>query len=238
MHVISIIHEDDAGAGVFAEAAEQAGFDTVTWQPGSGPPPDLHEADALWTFGGSMHPDQDGDHAWMQEERDVLTHAIDHKMPILAVCLGAQLLAQAAGAKPSPAATPEIGWYDVELTEAGDEDPLLGALRPGFEAFEWHSYEIPLPDGAHELARSGGCLQAFRVDPFVWGIQFHAEVSRADALGWIETYGPGEAAVAAGVDLPAFRLDTAAKIDAWNELGRTMATRFLAISTLALRRSG
>ncbi len=238
MHVLSIVHEDDAGPGIFAEAAEQSGWDLVTWTPGKGPAPDLHEAEAVWTFGGSMHPDQDAEHAWLEEERNLLTHAIDHGMPILGVCLGAQVLASAAGSKPHASTRPEIGWEEVTLTDAGAEDPMVSPMGPSFEAFEWHSYEIPLPDGAHELARSESCLQAFRIDPFIWGVQFHIEVTRTDALGWIESYG-GDAAVGeAGVELPAFREETEAKIGAWNELGRTLATRFLAMTTLALRRPG
>ena len=58
-----------------------------------------------------------------------------------------QLLAEAAGAPPRRASEPEIGWHEVELTAEGDGDPLLGPLAPRFEAFQWHSYEFPLPAG-------------------------------------------------------------------------------------------
>jgi GMP synthase (glutamine-hydrolysing) len=238
MQLLSIVHEDDAGPGVFSAAAEQTGFDVTTWVPGRGELPDVHDFEAVWTFGGSMHPDQDADHPWLVEERDLLIHAIDHKKPILGVCLGAQVLASAAGSTPRPAARPEIGWKRVEVTAEGEADPLLGPLAPAFDAFEWHSYEIPLPDGAIELARNDLCLQAFRIDPLVWGIQFHAEVTQTDALGWIRDYGNDDAAKEAGIDKEGFVEETEAKIAAWNEIGRTIALAFLSISTLALRRPG
>jgi GMP synthase-like glutamine amidotransferase len=238
MRALSIVHEDDAGPGVFAAAAERAGFDLATWTPGRGEAPDLADVDALMSFGGSMHADQEEAYPWLREEKELLMDALDSKLPILGVCLGAQLLSEAAGSAPRPASRPEIGWYEVELTAEGGDDPLIGPLGPSFEAFEWHSYEVPLPDGAVELARSTVCLQAYRIDPFVWGIQFHAEVSREDALGWIDTYGREEAALAVGVDPPTFRQETATRIDAWNELGATLCTRFLAMATLALRRPG
>lgn len=236
MRALSIVHEDDAGPGVFAGAAERAGCELVSWQPGRGEPPELADFDAVMTFGGSMHADQDDVHAWLRQEKELLSAALEAEMPILAVCLGAQLLAEAGGSPSRPASRPEVGWYKVELTGKGATDPVVGPLGPSFEAFEWHGYEILLPEGAVELARNEVCLQAFRIDPFAWGIQFHIEVSREDALGWIETYGREEAAVGAGVVLPAFREQTTAKIGAWNELGATLCTRFLAIATLALRR--
>ena len=83
---------------------------------------------------------------------------------------------------------PEIGWHRVELTAEGADDPLLGPLAPSFEAFQWHSYECVPPPGAEVLARSPVCVQAYRVGEPAWGIQFHAEVSAADAAHWIDDY--------------------------------------------------
>jgi hypothetical protein len=102
----------------------------------------------------------------------------------------------------------------------------MGPLAPEFEAFGWHSYECPLPPGAVPLAGSETCLQAFRVGPSAWGIQFHAEVSRADAEHWIRHYDNDPDAIAAGIDPTALLAESDPKLDAWNQLGRDMATRF------------
>ena len=97
---------------------------------------------------------------------------------------------------------------------------MLGALAPEFEAFSWHAYECALPPGAAALAHSDVCLQAYRVGARAWGIQFHAEVLSADALGWIADYAADPDAVQAGVDPVALRAATEPRIAAWNETGR------------------
>jgi GMP synthase (glutamine-hydrolysing) len=144
------------------------------------------------------------------------------------VCLGAQLLAETAGGEAVRASEPEIGWFDVEVTPEGAVDPLLASLAPSFEAFEWHSYECRLPEDAVVLARTPLCVQAFRVGPSAWAIQFHAEVSAADALHWIDDYKADEDAVRIGIDPAALRAETEPRIEAFNQLGRDLCGRWLA----------
>ena len=122
--------------------------------------------------------------------------------------------------QPRRASAPEIGWHEVELTPEAAGDPLLGALPARFSAFQWHSYEAPLPPGATALARSPVCLQAFRLGGPAWGIQFHAEVSAEDADYWISDYRSDPDAVRIGLDPEALRAETQAAIGAWNDVGR------------------
>ena len=103
----------------------------------------------------------------------------------------------------------------------------MGALAPSFEAFEWHSYEFPLPPGAVALARTELCLQACRVGTAAWAIQFHPEVSRADALAWTEGYESDEDAVRIALDHESLKIETEAKIAAFNQLGRDLCSRWL-----------
>ena len=111
----------------------------------------------------------------------------------LGLCLGSQLLAQAAGAAPHRSEQGEVGWHEVELCPEAAGDPLLGSLPDRFVAFEWHQYEFPLPPGAVPLARSDRCLQAFRLDGPAWGLQFHAEVVRSSIDRWLDKAEEGEA---------------------------------------------
>jgi GMP synthase-like glutamine amidotransferase len=174
-----------------------------------------------------MHADQEASHPWLRQEKNLLTELLEAGTPLLGVCLGSQLLAEAGGGAARRARNPEIGWLEVELTSDGQADPLLGALPPRFEAFQWHSYEAAAPPGAVELARSPICLQAYRLAERAWGIQFHAEVSGPDATAWIADYRSDEDAIRIGLDAGALARETAAKIGAWNELGRRLCERFL-----------
>src|SRR5262249_13269610 len=149
--------------------------------------------------------DQEDLHPWLRFEKDFLAAMLDDGVPILAVCLGSQLLTDAAGGIVRRASEPEIGWKEVAITEAGSSDPVLGPLVPEFTAFQWHSYESVPPDGAAILASSRVCSQAYRVGETAWGIQFHAEVSAAASEKWIDDYRSDEDAVRIGLDPDALR---------------------------------
>jgi GMP synthase-like glutamine amidotransferase len=231
LRVLAIVQQADAGSGVFAEAAAARGDELDEWLIADGEPPaDPLGYDAVMVFGGSMNVDQEGEHPWLGSQKQLLRDLLAAETPLLGVCLGAQLLAGAAGESPRRAPRPEIGWHPVELTEAGEADPLIGVLPRGFVGFQWHSYEMGLGEGAAVLACSDVCAQAARFGPAAWAIQFHAEVSEADALSWIADHEADPDAVAIGVDPDALAAETRAAIGAWNETGRTLAARFLELA--------
>jgi GMP synthase (glutamine-hydrolysing) len=235
MRVLAIVHQRDAGPGVFADAIRERGAALDYWLPPEAEaPPEPDAYDAVLVLGGAMHADQEDRNPWLRGEQQQLATLLERDVPVLGVCLGAQLLAGAAGAPPRRASRPEIGWHEVEVTAEGRSDPLLAPLAPRFEAFQWHSYEFPLPDGATPLARSDVCLQGYRIGERAWGIQFHAEVSPGDARTWIDDYESDEDAVRLGLDPEALRRRTDRVIDAWNDLGRALCERFLeAVATRA-----
>ncbi len=233
MRVLAICQQRDAGAGVFAEATLAAGATLDEWfiAETAAPPADPLSYDAVISFGGAMHPDQDSEHPWMAAEKTLLNELLAHEVPLLGVCLGAQLLVAAAGGEVRRASTPEIGWYQVELTAQGTADPLLGALAPGFEAFHWHSYECLPPPGAATLARNAVCAQAYRIGTNAYGIQFHAEVSASDAALWIDDYHTDPDAIRIGLNRQAIHAATSERISAWNQLGRELCGRFLEVAS-------
>ena len=229
MRALAIVHQPDAGPGVFAEAARSGGVELESWTPAeaAGPPRALGDYAAVLAFGGAMHADQTAAHPWLAAEKRLLAELLERGTPLLGVCLGAQLLAEAAGGIAHRAERPEIGWHPVELTPEGARDPVVGPLAPAFEAFGWHSYESTLPPGATALAHSEVCLQAYRLDGSAWGIQFHAEVDAPTVADWIEHYWNDEDAVRIGVDAEALGAATEERIGAWNQLGRGVCARFL-----------
>jgi GMP synthase-like glutamine amidotransferase len=224
VRVLSVVHELDAGAGVFA----LPDHDLVTWLPSSGSPPDNPSFDAIMIFGGSMHIDQSDGHPWLTPEKDFLRDHLESGTPILGVCLGSQMLAEVAGARPYRMPEPEIGWYEVEITDAGAADPLIGPLAPASELFTWHHYAAPLPPGGVELARTPGSVQAFRIEGKpAWGLQFHAEVTRDNLFGWLDGWENAEAAHT-DIDPEPIRAASERRIEEQNEIGRRLAARFLA----------
>jgi GMP synthase (glutamine-hydrolysing) len=227
VRVLAIKHQDSAGAGVFGEVE---GIELVEWTPPSGDaPPPLDDIDAAMVFGGAMHIDQEQLHPWLRGEKDFIRALLENGTPLLGVCLGCQLVAEAAGATPNRLATPEIGWRRVEVTEEGRADPVIGPLAPSFEVFEWHSYEAPLPPGGVALARTPACLQAFRLNGrSAWGVQFHAEVTAADLQSWLKEWHKDSDAVGTDQDPDAIRAESERLIGAQNELGRALAERFMA----------
>jgi GMP synthase (glutamine-hydrolysing) len=232
VRALAIVHQTDAGPGVFADETRDRGVQLDEWllsERGTAPPAEISEYDAVLTFGGAMHADQEDRHPWLRFEKDFLAAILDDGMPILAVCLGCQLLAEAAGGSARRAREPEIGWHEVEVTADGAGDPVIGPLAPGFTAFQWHSYEAVPPDGATVLARSPVCPQAYRIGERAWGIQFHAEVTAVDAANWIADHRSDEDAVRIGIDPEALREETGRKIADWNRLGRELCGRFLEV---------
>jgi GMP synthase (glutamine-hydrolysing) len=232
VRVLAIVHQPDAGPGVFADAIRGTGALLDCWRPPEGDPAprDPGEYDAVLSFGGAMNADQESRHPWLAEEKALLARLLEHDVPVLGVCLGAQLLAEAAGASARRAREPEIGWYAVEVTDAARTDPLLAPLAAGFDALEWHSYEAALPPGAVALASSPVCLQAYRIGDVAWGIQFHAEVTLQDFERWLDDYRNDADAVRIGIDVDGLRSVTRSRIAAWNDLGRGLCERFVRVA--------
>jgi len=200
VNILAVIHGKEAREGLFAEVIGTRG----------------HALDE-WSLAWNQPPPRPID-----EENMLIQGLLNLGIPLLGVCLGAQLLARAAHAPVGPASEPEIGWFPVELTPAAQEDAVLGGLPRRFEAFEWHYYTYGVPGGAVELARSPICTQAFRLGRSAWGIQFHAEVTQEQIARWIAD-GPDE--IASRTD--ELTAETAEKISAWNEIGRLLCEAFL-----------
>jgi GMP synthase (glutamine-hydrolysing) len=223
MRVLSVTHGPTVPGGVFDEAVAAAGHTLERWLVPHGGSPDAAEHfDAVMVFGGSQHPDQDDRFAWLASEEDFLQEALAEKVPVFGVCLGAQMLARAAGARVGPASAPEIGWLDVALTPDGADDAVLGVLPPQATLFQWHHYTFDVPPGGIELARSPVCPQAFRLEGPAWGIQFHAEVTLPMLTAWSEE-DPDDLPMPAQV----LRSESERRIARSNQLGRALADAFL-----------
>jgi GMP synthase (glutamine-hydrolysing) len=155
---------------------------TVKPLAGQALPPHDEVAGAV-VMGGPMNVDEVERFPGLAAEREWLAEAVARQLPVLGICLGAQLLARALGAEVRPGKRQEIGFAAVEVADA--EDPVLGDLAPGAEVLHWHADVFELPDGATHLASSElTANQAFRVGN-AWGVLFHPEADYALVEAWL-----------------------------------------------------
>jgi GMP synthase (glutamine-hydrolysing) len=229
MRVLSIVHEDSdtGGGGLFERVARERGEELERWftADGLGAPGDPADWDAIMVFGGAMHPDQDAEHAWLGGETAFLERTMAAGVPLLGVCLGAQLIARAAGSSVGPAPRAEVGWHDVELNDAGAADPVLGVLPRRVTAFQWHYYTYEPPIGAVELATSAVARQAYRLGEGTWGVQFHPEVDRHMLDHWFDV---GREELGKPVEEVAAETDR--ELPVWNRHGRALCNAFLDVA--------
>jgi GMP synthase (glutamine-hydrolysing) len=146
--------------------------------------PDWREFPAIVVMGGPMGAYDEMEHPWLFEEKRLLREAVEADVPVWGVCLGAQLLASALGARVYRGEQPEVGVLPVELTSAAGGDPVFQDAPTTFPTLQWHGDSFDLPDGATLLASSPAYPhQAFRVGRS-YGLQFHLEVALDLATEW------------------------------------------------------
>ena len=167
-----------------------------TAKPLTGQPLPAHEEVAgAVVMGGPMSVDDVERFPALVAEREWLAEALRRDMPLLGICLGAQLLARALGAEVRPGAAPEVGFAAVSVHD--HRDPVLGALAPDTEVLHWHGDVFDLPDGAQPLASSAQTEhQAFRVGN-AWSVLFHLEADFALVEAWLAVPQMVEEAIAA-----------------------------------------
>ncbi len=148
------------------------------------PLPSLEEVDGIVAMGGPMSAAHLDAHPELEAECELLAEAVDRQIPVLGICLGAQLLARALGADVRRGDRAEVGFASVRVSDPND--PLIGALAPEATVLHWHSDVFDLPEGARSLASSAAAEhQAFRYGN-AWGVLFHPEADAAMVEAWLQ----------------------------------------------------
>jgi GMP synthase (glutamine-hydrolysing) len=221
MRVLALTHGPDVRPEVFGDVIEDDGHELLEWDILARGAPTPSAVDAVIVLGGAQNVGEELEHPWLHEEYAALRRWVEDGTPLFGICLGAQTLAHALGARVGPVGATLAGFYASELTSAGEHDPVLGVLPQRFEAFNANGYRFDVPDGAVTLA-TGPTPQAYRVDGRAWGVQFHPEVRREQVLRWFEA----EKSLARPLDELAAELDE--KLETWQEHGRRLCRAFLA----------
>jgi GMP synthase-like glutamine amidotransferase len=177
MRIHYLQHETFEDPGTILEWAQARGHTINGTLIFKGEPlPAVGSFDMLVIMGGSMSAYEEEKYPWIAAEKQLIWQAVDKRKAVLGICLGAQLIAGALGAKVYKHSCKEIGWFPVHLTKQGFDSEFMRGLPLSFEALHWHGDTFDIPAGATRLATSKACFnQAFEYGTTVLGLQFHIE---------------------------------------------------------------
>lgn len=228
--VTCIQHIDCEGPGSLADVLASKGIGLRIVRPFKGETLPQRLGEGLVVLGGPQGVYERGQYPWMEEELAVLRRGLEGSLPILGICLGAQMIAHAAGGQVYRGALPEVGWYPVTLTKEGQGDPILLGLPPSFPAFHWHGDTFTLPAGSVRLMESEWYPnQAFRVGTNAYGFQCHLEVTGGMVEDWSRLYS-GEFTPQGGPTRPGRVLDDlGANAEALGGIAEKVFGRFAAL---------
>jgi len=175
--------------GYIASLLDRRGlpYDVICLDEGIAVPRDLDNVVGLVFMGGPGNVAEPS--SWMQQEMELIREAADQGIPVLGICLGAQLISKALGGEVMPGETLEIGWHDLEwLEDLSSAQRWFAGLPPCFEVFQWHAHTWSLPPGAVALARSA-CAeqQAFSIGNIL-ALQFHLEFTPEEIHELVKRY--------------------------------------------------
>jgi len=192
--VLIIKHIEIERPGTLGEFFKETAWQTKIVELDKGDTlPSVDECEAIISLGGPMNVYEESKYPFLKEEDEFLKKAITEEIPILGICLGAQILAKACGGKVKKASQKEIGWNKVNLIDEGKRDLLFKNMPVSLSVFQWHEDTFAIPEGAAHLAKSQICPnQAFRFGRNAYGLQFHVEVTPEIIESWIRAYTKNE----------------------------------------------
>jgi GMP synthase-like glutamine amidotransferase len=228
---VIIQHASSEGPYAIADALSAAGVTTEVRHVSLGErlPADARDLSGLVVMGGAMSATSDEGFSTRSAELSLIASALEASVPILGICLGAQLLAAAAGGVVFRGEQgPEIGWGEISLGAEAVGDPLLAELPSTMRVLHWHGDTFTLPPSAVHLASSEVYVnQAFRVGSSAWGLQFHLEVDAPAVAAFLAAF--GDEADQAGVPAASIASGAQEALRALGPICRAVTSRFASL---------
>jgi len=235
MHILLLQHlEIEPAALIEALIADAGGtIETVRMDRGETVPSALAGYDGMVVMGGPMSAN-DSHLRYIADELALLEKAIEADFPVLGLCLGAQLLAKAAGAEIVVSPVRELGWYPLQRTWDSADDPIFRTLgESGLMVFQWHGETFTLPDSATLVATHPDVPnQAFRIGSSQYGLQFHIEVDQPIIESWMEA-GASERSELDDDGIVAIRSESPEYLPAAHAFCREMVSAWLVLCAVA-----
>jgi GMP synthase (glutamine-hydrolysing) len=215
-------HEESEGPGIFQPLLHASGLSFKRIKLFTGEAiPGAENLQGVLIMGGPMNVYEESAYPFLAEEDRFLKQCLRNAIPVLGVCLGAQLIAKAAGAKITKAPAKELGWYEVRLTDAGLYDPLLAGFAKNFSVFQFHEDTFDIPPGAVHILDAPGCLhQGYRIGNNIYGLQFHLEATQEMIVEWVADQGAHKTKIIE---------DTEQKIGLCHRHGKEFFVKFLSL---------
>lgn len=188
MNILWFQHIEYEGLGQIESWAQERGHTLSRHAWFENPePPSLDGMDALILMGGPMSVHDTDAYPWLEAEKELLLDALDSRMPVLGICLGAQLIAEALGAMVIENPHRELGWFPVHRLPECESDPFFSVFPEIFPAFHWHGETFTMLHKAIPLGNSDACTrQGFHSPPGRIGLQFHLELGEGEIKTLIE----------------------------------------------------
>ena len=188
MTVLIIVHVESEGPGTLGAFLESSGADVRLARVYTGEqlPENINGLQAVISMGGPMNVYEEQEYPFLKDETLLLRKAIASDLPVLGICLGAQMIAKASGARVVRSPKEEVGWGKISLTDAGRSDLLFSGLPATLDVLQWHGDMFEIPAAGALIATGDDCPnQAFRYRN-AFGLQFHVEVTREILADWFK----------------------------------------------------
>ncbi len=188
MDILTVIHTEPEGPGTLGTFLESAGatLHIARVYDGEPLPKDVRQFKAIVSMGGPMNVYEEEKYPFLRNETQLLKKAIAADLPVMGICLGAQMIAKASGVRVVKSPEEEVGWCRVYVTDDGKKDLLFDGLSPELEVLQWHGDMFEVPRQGTLLATGRECPhQAFRYRN-AFGLQFHVEVTGEMLSEWFQ----------------------------------------------------